>query len=46
MKRFYVKQKLQGAALIIMVSSWDGKEFPGMRQNERKIKFIRVGDGC
>ena len=21
-----------------------GKEFPNMRQNEREIKFIRVGD--
>ena len=21
-----------------------GKEFPDMRQNERKIKFIRMGD--
>ena len=21
-----------------------GKEFPDMRQNERRIKFIRVGD--
>ena len=21
-----------------------GKEFPGMRQNERRIEFIRVGD--
>ena len=22
-----------------------GKEFPDMRQNEREIKFIRMGDG-
>ena len=23
---------------------WLGKEFPDMRQNKRRIKFIRVGD--
>ena len=28
----------------IMVHTWVGKEFPDMRQNERKIKFIRVGE--
>ena len=28
----------------VVVSVWVGKEFPDMRQNERKIKFIRVGD--
>ena len=27
-----------------MVHAWVGKEFPDMRQNEREIKFIRVGD--
>ena len=27
-----------------MVQSCVGKEFPDMRQNERKIKFIRMGD--
>ena len=27
-----------------MVWAQVGKEFPDMRQNERKIKFIRVGD--
>ena len=27
-----------------MVRAWVGKEFPDMRQNEREIKFIRVGD--
>ena len=27
-----------------MVHAWVGKEFPDMRQNERRIKFIRVGD--
>ena len=27
-----------------MVWAWVGKEFPDMRQNEREIKFIRVGD--
>ena len=27
-----------------MVWAGVGKEFPDMRQNEREIKFIRVGD--
>ena len=27
-----------------MVWVWVGKEFPDVRQNERKIKFIRVRD--
>ena len=27
-----------------MVRARVGKEFPDMRQNEREIKFIRVGD--
>ena len=27
-----------------MVRVWIGKEFSDMRQNEREIKFIRVGD--
>ena len=27
-----------------MVRVQVGKEFPDMRQNEREIKFIRVGD--
>ena len=28
----------------VVVCVWVGKEFPDMRQNEREIKFIRVGD--
>ena len=28
----------------VMVQAWAGKEFPDMRQNKRKIQFIRVGD--
>ena len=28
----------------VMVQVQVGKEFPDMRQNERRIKFIRVGD--
>ena len=27
-----------------MVQGWVGKEFPDMRQSEREIKFMRVGD--
>ena len=29
---------------IVMVCVQVGKEFTDMRQNERRIKFIRVGD--
>ena len=28
----------------VMIYAQVGKEFPDMRQNEREIKFIRVGD--
>ena len=28
----------------VMVRAWVGKEFPDLRQNEREIKLIRVGD--
>ena len=28
----------------VVVCERIGKEFPNMRQNEREIKFIRVGD--
>ena len=28
----------------VVVHASIGKEFPDMRQNERRIKFIRVGD--
>ena len=28
----------------VVVCVWVGKEFPDTRQNERRIKFIRVGD--
>ena len=31
-------------ALFVMVCVQIGKEFPDMRQNERQIEFIRVGD--
>ena len=29
---------------MVVVGARVGKKFPGMRQNEREIKFIRVGD--
>ena len=28
----------------VMVHAWVGKEFSDMKQNEKRIKFIRVGD--
>jgi len=28
----------------VMVRVWVGKEFPDMRQDERRIKFISMGD--
>ena len=30
--------------LVVVVHAWVGKEFPDMRQNQKRIKFIRVGD--
>ena len=30
--------------VFVVVREWVGKEFPDMRQNERRIKFIRVRD--
>ena len=30
--------------IFVMVCMRVGKEFPGMRQNERRIEFIRVAD--
>ena len=30
--------------IIAVVQARVGKEFPDMRQNEREIKFIRMGD--
>ena len=30
--------------VFVVVREWVGKEFPDMRQNERRIKFIREGD--
>ena len=29
---------------LVVVRAWVGKEFPDVRQNERRIKFIRAGD--
>ena len=29
----------------LVVRAWVGKEFPDTRQTERRIKFIRVGEG-
>ena len=31
--------------MSVMVCAWVGKEFPDMRQSERRIKFVRVGRG-
>ena len=30
--------------LSVVVHAWVGKEFPDMRQNERRIAFIRARD--
>ena len=32
------------AKVVVVVQGWVGKEFPDMRQSEREIKFMRVGD--
>ena len=34
----------QWGAVSVMVRAWTGQEFPDMRQNERRIEFIRAGD--
>ena len=36
--------QFQGQKLIVMVHAQVGKEFPDMRQDEKRMKFIRVGD--
>ena len=36
--------KLDLISLSVVVGARGGKEFPDLRQNERRIKFIRVGD--
>ena len=33
-----------GLQVTVVVRAWVGKEFLDMRQNERKIEFIRVGN--
>ena len=40
-----VSVKVSLEDVIIVVQAWVGKEFPDTRQNERRIKFIRVGRG-
>ena len=35
---------LKKLKIIVIVCSWVGKEFPDMRQNEREMKLIIVGD--
>ena len=30
--------------MSVVVCAWVGKEFPDMRQSERRIKSVRVGD--
>ena len=39
-------KKMHNLSIEIIVTVWArvGKEFPDMRQNEREIKLIRVGD--
>ena len=33
-----------GPEVLVVVRARAGKEFPDMRQNEREIRFIRMGD--
>ena len=35
---------MSACAICVVVHARVGKEFPDRRQDERKIKFIRVGD--
>ena len=40
----YFQPKALPSLRSVVVHAQVGKEFPDMRQNEREIKFIRVGD--
>ena len=40
-----VSVKVSLEDVIIVVQAWVGKEFPDTRQDERRIKFMRVGRG-
>ena len=45
MSSFFVRVRVFFVILeTVMVCVQVGKEFPDMRHNERRIKFIRVGD--
>ena len=39
---FLVKKKKKK---LVVVQAWVGKKFPDKRQNETRMKFIRVGKG-
>ena len=40
-----LRQAFKSAHVPIMVQAQVGKEFPDMRQDERRVKFITVGEG-
>ena len=39
-----IRHRENPSLLSVVVHAWVGKEFPDMRQNEGRIKLIRVGD--
>ena len=34
----------ENGVIYVVVCVWDGKEFPGMRQNKKRTEFVRTGD--
>ena len=40
----YFQPKALPSLRSVVVCAQVGKEFPDMRQNEREIKFVRLGD--
>ena len=36
--------RAENGVIHVVVCVWDGKEFPGMRQNEKRTEFVRTGD--
>ena len=39
-----IRHRENPSLLSVVVHAWVGKEFPDMRQNERRIEFIRARD--
>ena len=38
--------RAENGVIHVVVCVWDGKEFPGMRQNEKRTEFVPKTDSC